>query len=493
MADPMVVNENSLATVETEPTLLDRILIEGLRVKDPDDRDAGAEWIRILLDKVLPQGRTVSAETDALINQQIAEIDQALTVQINEIMHTPKFQKLEAAWRGLKYFVFQTETSTMLKIKVLPMSKRELLNDLRNAVDFDQSAMFKLVHNEGFGMLGGEPFGCLIGDYEFSRGPEDMEVLEKMSNIAAASHAPFIAASSPQMFNFESYTELNEPRDLAKVFQSDFYIRWRAFRDSDDSRYVGLVLPHVLMRLPYGQENIKVEAFDFEEDVDGIDHKKYCWGNAAYALAARITVAFRRHGWCAAIRGVEGGGLVEDLPLHAFESPEGDPTSKTPTEVKIPDRRDAEISRLGFIPLVYYDKTNSAAFIETRSVQKPAVFLDDDANSNAELSARLQYIFATSRFAHYLKAMMRDKVGSFMSREQCEVFLNDWIKHYVLLDDMATHEQKAKRPLRDARVVVTDIPGKPGAYKAIAYLRPHFQLEELKVSLRLVANLPKQK
>jgi type VI secretion system protein ImpC len=493
MPEPIMVNENSLATLEKQPTLLDRILDEGLRVKEPEDRDACAEWLRILLDKVLPTGRKVSAETDALINQQIAEIDKALTVQINEIMHDPKLQKLEGGWRGLKYLVSQTETSTMLKIKVLSMSKRDLLKDLRNAVDFDQSAMFKLIHNEGYGMLGGEPFACIIGDYEFSRGPEDMEILEKMSNVAAASHAPFIAAASPQMFNFESFTELNEPRDLAKVFQSDFYIRWRAFRDSDDSRFVALTLPHVLMRLPYGHENIKVEAFDFEEDVNGLDHRKYCWGNSAYALGARITNAFKRYGWCAAIRGVEGGGLVEDLPLHAFEAPEGDPTSKTPTEVKIPDRRDAEISKLGFVPLIYYDKTNSAAFIETRSVQKPAVFLDDDANSNAELSARLQYIFATSRFAHYLKVMMRDKVGKFMSREQCEVFLNDWIKHYVLLDDMASHEQKAMRPLRDARVEVTDIPGKPGAYKAIAYLRPHFQLEELKVSLRLVANLPKQK
>jgi type VI secretion system protein ImpC len=435
----------------------------------------------------------VSDNTEAMLNARIAAIDQTLTNQLNEIMHHQKFQKLESAWQGLKYFVFQTETSTMLKIKLLNISKADLLKDLQKATEFDQSAIFKKVHDEGYGMLGGHPVATLIGDYEFTRHPEDMEVLEKMANLAAAAHAPFIAAASPKLFNWESFTELNEPRDLAKIFDNDFYIRWKSFRESDDSRYVGLVLPHVLLRLPYGSENIRVEAFDFEEDVNGRDHSKYLWGNAAYALGARITDAFAKYEWCAAIRGVEGGGLVEGLPVHTFTSEDGDATMKIPTEVAIPDRREGEFSRLGFIPLCYYKHTDRAAFIGTQSAQKPTVYLSDDANANAELSARLQYIFAVSRFAHYLKAMMRDKLGSFMSREQCEAFLNEWISHYVLLDDMASQEQKAKYPLREARIEVTEVPGKPGAYTAIAYLRPHFQLEELTVSLRLVAKLPVKK
>ena len=364
------------------------------------------------------------------------------------------------------------------------------MKDLRKASEFDQSAMFKKVHDEGYGVLGGAPFGALVGDYEFGRHPDDLEVLEKMSNIAAAAHAPLLAAASPKLFNWDSFTELAGPRDLAKIFDNDAYIRWKSFRESEDSRYVGLVLPHVLARLPYGKETAPVEAFDFEENVDGRDHSKYLWTNAAYAFAARLTDAFARYEWCAAIRGVEGGGLVEGLPAHTFTTDDGDIAVKCPTEIAITDRRENEFSKLGFIPLCYYKGTDRAAFLAAQSCQKPTVYLSDDANANARLSAQLQYIFAVSRFAHYLKAMMRDKIGSFMSREQCEQFLNQWISNYVLLDDMASQEQKAKFPLRQARIEVTEIAGKPGAYTAVAYLRPHFQLDELTVSLRLVAKLP---
>jgi type VI secretion system protein ImpC len=339
-------------------------------------------------------------------------------------------------------------------------------------------------------VLGGAAFGALVGDFEFGRHPDDLEILEKMSNLAAAAHAPFLAAASSKMFNWDSFTELAGPRDLAKIFDNDAYIRWKSFRESEDSRYVGLVLPHVLARLPYGKETAPVEAFDFEENVDGKDHRKYLWANAAYALAARITDAFARYEWCAAIRGVEGGGLVEGLPAHTFTTDDGDIAVKCPSEIAITDRRENEFAKLGFIPLCYYKGTDRAAFLAAQSCQKPTVYLSDDANANARLSAQLQYIFAVSRFAHYLKAMMRDKIGSFMSREQCEQFLNQWISNYVLLDDLASQEQKAKFPLRQARIEVTEIAGKPGAYNAVAYLRPHFQLDELTVSLRLVAKLP---
>ena len=292
------------------------------------------------------------------------------------------------------------------------------------------------------------------------------------------------------MFNFESFTELAGPRDLEKIFDNEAYLKWNMFRKSDDSRYVGLCLPHVLMRLPYGKETTPVEEFDYEENVDGRDHSKYLWGNAAYAFAARLTDAFARHEWCAAIRGVEGGGLVEGLPAHTFTTDDGDIATKCPTEIAITDRRENELAKLGFIPLCYYKGTDTAVFMGAQSTQKPQLYLDDDANANSRLSTQLQYILACSRFAHFLKAMMRDKIGSFMSRDQCEAFLNRWIAHYVLLDDMAPQEMKAKFPLRDARIEVSEIPGKPGAYNAVAFLRPHFQLEELAVSLRLVARLP---
>jgi type VI secretion system protein ImpC len=476
--------------VESEGSLLEKILKEGRLAPTDEERDVAKQWVEALVEQVVTHEMKVSADTEAMLNARIAAIDQALTNQLNEVMHAEAFQKLEGAWRGLKYFVFQTETSTMLKIKVMNISKGDLLKDLRKASEFDQSASFKKVHDEGYGVLGGHPFGALVGDYEFGRHPDDLEVLEKMSNLAAAAHAPFIAGASTKMFNWESYTDLAGPRDLAKIFDNDAYIRWKSFRESEDSRYVGLVLPHVLMRLPYGKETAPVEAFDFEENVDGKDHSKYLWGNAAYAFAARLTDAFARYEWCAAIRGVEGGGLVEGLPTHTFTTDDGDIAVKCPTEIAITDRREHEFAKLGFIPLCYYKGTDRAAFLAAQSCQKPTVYLSDDANANARLSSQLQYIFAVSRFAHYLKAMMRDKIGSFMSREGCEQFLNQWISHYVLLDDLANQDQKAKFPLREARIEVTEIAGKPGAYNAVAYLRPHFQLDELTVSLRLVAKLP---
>lgn len=489
MAEPA----KPLATVATsleEGSLLEKILKEGRLAPTEEERETATQWVEALVEQVLTKEMKLSADTETMLNARIAAIDQALSNQLNEVMHAEPFQKLEAAWRGLKYFVFQTETSTMLKIKVFNISKGDLLKDLRKASEFDQSAMFKKIHDEGYGVLGGAPFGALIGDYEFGRHPDDMEVLEKMSNIASAAHAPFIAAAGAKLFNWESFTELAGPRDLAKIFDNDAYIRWKSFRESDDSRYVGLVLPHVLARLPYGKETAPVEAFDFEENVDGRDHSKYLWANAAYAFGARLTDAFARYEWCAAIRGVEGGGLVEGLPTHTFTTDDGDIAVKCPTEIAITDRRENEFSKLGFIPLCYYKGTDRAAFLAAQSCQKPTVYLNDDANANARLSSQLQYIFAVSRFAHYLKAMMRDKIGSFMSREQCEQFLNQWISNYVLLDDLASQEQKAKFPLREARIEVSEIAGKPGAYNAVAYLRPHFQLDELTVSLRLVAKLP---
>jgi type VI secretion system protein ImpC len=361
---------------------------------------------------------------------------------------------------------------------------------MQRAPEFDQSALFKKVYEAEYGIFGGAPYGALIGDYEFGKHPEDMELLEKVSQTAAAAHAPFLSAATSDLFNLESFTQLDQPRDLAKIFDTTEYAKWKSFRESEDSRYVGLCVPHILMRLPYGRDTKTVEAFNYEESVDGTDHTKYLWGNAAYALGTRLTGAFAKHGWCATIRGVEGGGLVEGLPVHNFYTDQGDVVMKCPTESPITDRREKELADLGFIPLVHCKDTDYAAFFSAQSAQKPKLYDKDAANANARLSTQLPYILAMSRFAHYLKAMMRDKIGSFMTRKDCESFLNKWVMNYVTEDDAASAATKAQYPLRDARIEVSEVPGKPGSYRAVAFLKPHFQLEELSVSLRLVADLP---
>jgi type VI secretion system protein ImpC len=426
-----------------------------------------------------------------MITARIAQIDHLVSLQLNEVLHAPEFQKLEGSWRGLKYLMDQSETSEKLKIKVLNVTKKELLRDLQRAPEFDQSAMFKKVYEEEYGVFGGAPFSALVGNYEFGRGPEDIELLEKVAQVASAAHAPFLTAAAPEMMNLDSFTSIDAPRDMAKIFDSSEYAKWKSFRASEDSRYVGLCLPHVLMRLPYGKDGVQVDAFNYEEGVDGSDHSKYLWGNAAFALGARLTQAFAQYGWTAAIRGVEGGGLVEGLPTHNFTTDSGDVALKCPTEAPITDRREKELADLGFVPLVHCKGTDYAAFFSVQSGQKAKVYDSEAANANARLSTQLPYILAVSRFAHYLKAMMRDKVGSFMSRSDAERFLNQWIIQYVCPDDAASQHYKAAHPLREARVEVTEVAGKPGVYRAVAFMRPHFQLDELSVSLRLVAELPK--
>jgi type VI secretion system protein ImpC len=473
-----------------ESDLLSKILSEGRLARDEHQTEQAKDLLSEFVQQVMQGQLVMSRDMEATINTRIAAIDRLVSAQLNEIMHHEDFQKLEGSWRGLNHLVMQSETGTSLKIRVLNASKKDLLKDLEKAAEFDQSALFKKVYEEEFGTFGGAPFGALIGDYEFSNHPQDISLLEKISGVAAAANAPFIAAASPQLFGWDSYTELSEVRDLAKIFDRTEFAKYRSFRDSEDSRYVGLTLPHTLMRLPYGKDTIPTETFQFEEDVDGKDHKKYLWGNAAYSFGTRLTEAFAKYHWCAAIRGVEGGGLVQGLPTHTFKTDEGDVALKCPTEIAITDRREKEFSDLGFIPLVHCKNTDYAAFFGAQSAQKASKYDTDAANANARLSTQLQYILAVSRFAHYLKAMMRDKIGSFMSRENAQDFLNRWISNYVLLDDNAGHEMKAQYPLREARVDVVEVPGKPGVYKAVAFLKPHFQLDELTVSLRLVAELP---
>ncbi len=473
-----------------EVSLLDQILTEGKMARDDFQKEQAKDMIGEFVSQVMSGTLTMSKNMDVAINARIAEIDRLLSAQMNEIMHHQEFQKLEGSWRGLHHLVKNSLTGTMLKIRVMSVTKKELLKDFERALEFDQSAMFKKIYEEEYGTFGGAPYGALIGDYEFGNHPQDLALLESLSQVAAAAHAPFISAASSEMFGWDEFSEMTDVRDISKIFDRLEYSKWRSFRESEDSRYVGLTLPHVLGRVPYGAATKPIENFNFEEDVDGTDHKKYLWSNAAYAMGTRLTEAFSMHSWCVAIRGVEGGGLVDGLPTHTFETDEGEVAMKCPTEVAITDRREKEFSDNGFIPLVHCKGTDYAAFFATQSCNKAKKYDTDSANANARLSTQLQYIFAVSRFAHYLKAMMRDKIGSFMSRPEAQIFLNRWISKYVLENDVAPAAQKAKYPLREARVDVSEIPGKPGCYRAVAFLRPHFQLDELSVSLRLVAELP---
>jgi type VI secretion system protein ImpC len=489
MAEMEKAAATAAAGQTTESGLLDQIVAQG-RYADTAARERGRDLVKEFVAQVLDGSMTVARDADQMITARIAQIDHLVSLQLNEILHHPQFQKLEGTWRGLKYLMDQSETSTSLKIRILNASKKELLRDLQRAAEFDQSAMFKKVYEDEFGIFGGEPYGALIGDYEFSKHPDDIELLEKISQVAAGAHAPFLSAASSELLNLPSYTELDQPRDIGKIFDSTEYAKWKSFRQSEDSKYVCLTCPRILMRLPYGRETKPVDGFSYEEGVDGTDHSKYLWGNAAYALGARVTQAFAQYGWTVAIRGVEGGGLVEGLPAHTFQTDEGDVALKCPTEVAITDRREKELADQGLVPLVHCKGTDKAAFFSIQSCNKPKVYDSDAATANARISAQLPYMMATCRFAHYLKAMMRDKVGSFMSREDCWRFLNRWISQYVTQDDNASQATKAKFPLREARIDVEEVKGKPGVYRAITYLRPHFQLDELSVSLRLVAELP---
>lgn len=477
-------------TVTTEGSLLDQIVETSRIGTDTAQKERGKDLIKEFVSQVLQGEMTVSRDTEAMINARIAQLDHLISIQLSEVLHHPEFQKLEATWRGLQYLIRNSECTSMLKIRIMNVSKKELARDLQRAAEFDQSAIFKKVYEEEYGVFGGEPFAALLGDYEFGKSFEDIELLDSMSHVAAAAHAPFLTAASANLLSLDSFTNLGQPRDLGKVFDTTEYAKWKSFRQSEDSRYVGMCVPHILMRVPFGKDTRNIEAFNYEEGVDGSDHSKYLWGNAAYALATRLTNAFARYGWCAAIRGVEGGGLVEGLPTHAFNTDDGDVALKCPTEIAITDRREKELADLGFIPLVHCKGTDYAAFFSVQSSQKPRLYDQEAANANARLSTQLPYIFAVSRFAHYLKSMMRDKIGSFMSRSECEGFLNKWIQNYVTPSDDAGPTLKAQCPLREARVEVLDVPGKPGAYRAVAFLRPHYQLDELSVSLRLVAELP---
>ncbi len=491
---------------EVSETTAPSLLQQAIAATKQTEPDRARELLENLVQEALQGTVSWSKSLTASINTAIHKIDVEISKQLAAVMHHPEFRKLEGSWRGLHYLVMNSETGDTLRIRMFNLSKTELFNDLDKAIEFDQSNIYKKIYESEFGSPGGEPYSVLIGDYEFTRHPEDIALLQGMSQISAAAFAPFISSAAPKLFGWDNWTGLNKPRDLAKIFQAEEYIKWRSFRDTDDSRFVTLTLPRVLARLPYGEATKSVEEFRFEEapsDKDETkqtmvrremdDHEHYCWMNAAYALGARLTDAFAKYGWCTAIRGEEGGGKVENLPADLFKSWDGDSELKCPTEVAIPDRRENEFSNLGFLPLCHYKNTDYAVFFGGQTTQKPLKYDRPEATANAAISARLPYILASSRFAHYIKVMGRAKIGAFMEAENVEAWLNRWIKNYVNANPDADQEQKSRFPLRDAKIEVKPIPGKPGAYNAVAWLRPWLQMEELTASLRMVAELPKKK
>ena len=480
-------------------TVATSLLEQAISATKQTERSRVQELLTVLVDEALTGSVKWKKSLVTTIEQAITQIDKTLSKQLSTVMHDESFKQLEGSWRGLDYLVKNTSTSGSMRIRMLQAGKRELYKEMDKAADYDQSILFKQIYDSEFGMAGGEPYGLLIGDYQFTNSNEDMELIRKVSNVAAAAFSPFITAADSSLLGLNSWNELSSPRDLEKVQTSQEFAKWRGFRETEDSRFVTMVMPRVLARLPYGAATRPAETFNYEETpVNGkatekMEHDDYCWMNASYVLGQRITSAMTKYNWATAIRGAEGGGKVENLPLHVFKSDEGDIDSQCPTEIGITDRREAELSKLGFLPLCHYKNTDYAVFFGAQTAQKPKKYDTPEASANAEISARLPYILATSRFAHYLKVMARDKIGSFMEASDCEKWLNKWINQYVNANATANHELKAKYPLAAAEVEVTEIPGKPGSYNAVAYLRPWLQFEELTSSMRLVAQIPQLK
>ncbi|MCA9185283.1 MAG: type VI secretion system contractile sheath large subunit [Planctomycetales bacterium] len=496
MSEALTEAQGAVGTATLEAGDFSQLLRQEFKPKSDRAEEAVERAVKTLAEHVLADTSLISDDAIRSIESIIAAIDKRLSDQVNLILHHEEFQKLESAWRGLHYLVNNTETDEMLKIRVLNVSKKDLGKTLKKfkGTAWDQSPIFKKFYEEEYGQFGGEPYGCIVGDYHFDHSPPDVALLTEMAHISAASHAPFITGLAPTTMQMDSWQELSNPRDLTKIFQTPEYAAWRSLRQSEDARYVGLCMPRFLSRLPYGAKTDPVEEFAFEEDTEGADHNRYTWANAAYAMAANINRSFKLYGWCSQIRGIESGGAVQGLPTHTFPTDDGGVAMKCPTEIAISDRREAELAANGFMPLVHKKNSDFAAFIGAQSLHQPAVYDDPDATANANLGARLPYLFATCRFAHYLKCIVRDKVGSFKERSDMETWLNNWIGQYVLQNPAtASDEEKARQPLAGAEVTVEENEGNPGYYSSKFFLRPHYQLEGLTVSLRLVSKLPSGK
>ena len=494
MPDPSQSSQAQGGQPTVELSEFEALLNKEFKPKTADAKSAVATAVKTLAEQALSATSLISDDAIKSIQAIIAELDKKLSEQINLIMHHEDFKALEGTWRGLAHLINNTETDEKLKIRIFNISKKDLGKTIKKfkGTAWDQSPLFKKMYEDEFGTPGGEPYGCLVGDYHFDHTPPDVEILSGMAQIASAAHAPFLAGAAPSTLNMDSWQQLGDPRDITKIFQTPEYAPWRSLRDSDDAKYLGLAMPRFLSRIPYGAKTSPVEEFDFEEDTEGADHNKYVWSNSAFAMATNVTRAFKLYGWCARIRGAESGGMLEGLPCHTFPTDDGGVDMKCPTEIAITDRREAELAKNGFMPLSHWKNTDYAVFVGAQSLQKPTTYDDPDATANANLAARLPYLFATCRFAHYLKCMVRDKIGGFKEREDMEMWLNTWISKFCC-DTKSSEEMKAKFPLAAAEVKVEEVAGNPGYYTSKFFLRPHYQLEGLTVSLRLVSKLPSQK
>ncbi|WP_108259576.1 type VI secretion system contractile sheath large subunit [Mangrovicoccus ximenensis] len=496
MAEEATEAQGGAAVAEETGSDFSALLQKEFRPRTDAAQSAIEGAVKTLAEQALENAALISDDVLASIESMIAEIDRKMSEQMSLVLHNEEFQKLESAWRGLHHLVNNTETDEMLKIRVMNISKKDLHKTLKKfkGTAWDQSPIFKKLYEEEYGQFGGEPYGCLVGDYYFDQSPPDVELLGEIAKVSAAMHSPFITGAEPSLLQFDSWQEMANPRDLAKITSTPEYAAWNALRESEDSKYVGLAMPRFLGRQPYGAKSEPVEEFAFEEDTGNAESENFAWVNAAYAMAVNINRSFKEYGWCSRIRGVESGGAVENLPTHTFPTDDGGVDMKCPTEIAISDRREAELAKLGLMPLVHRKNTNLAAFIGAQSLHKPAEYDDPDATANAKLGARLPYLFATCRFAHYLKCMVRDKVGSFKSRDDMQRWLQKWIEQYVDYSSaVSSEEEKARKPLASAEVLVQEDESNPGYYKSQFFLRPHYQLEGLSVSLRLVSKLPSEK
>jgi len=491
------VSEQRGAAVETrDPDEFSTLLKQSFKPRSERAATEVENAVATLVQEALADATVIKDHVLDTIEEMIARLDQKLTAQINEILHAPEFQEMESAWRGLHHLVFNSETDAQLKIRVMNISKNELYRNLRlyPGARWDQSPLFKKVYEQEFGQLGGEPYGCLIADYYFSHLPTDVQLLRDLSKVASAAHCPFFAGAEPTLMGMDNWTELMNPRDLSKLFDTPEYAAWKGLRDQDDSIYVGLCMPRVLARVPYGAKTDPVEEFAFEEDTDGHRGEKYAWMNAAYAMAVNINRAFKEYGWCTRIRGVQSGGEVINLPTHTFPTDDGGVDLKCPTEIAITDRREHELAKSGLIPIIHRKNTDKAAFIGAQSIYKPRKYFGKDgvaATASDNLKSRLPYMFAVSRFAHYLKCMVRDKIGSTKEKDALQRWLQEWILEYVDgAPDISSEETKAKKPLSAASVEVFENEENPGYYMARFYLRPHYQLEAMDIGLSLVSRLP---
>ena len=486
------LNEEALAVKTIESDELGVLLKKSFKPKTEETSNAINKAVHSLAERALSETVLISQNSITTIEAFIASIDKKMTEQINHILHHEDFRILEGSWRGVERLVQNSETGEKLKVRVLDASKKELGKMFKKykGTAWDQSPLFKKLYEEEYGSAGGEPYGCMIGDYEFCHRAPDIAWLEGMSKVSAAGHIPFISAVSPELFNMESWDEVSNPRDISKILSTAEYASWNSLRENEDSKYIGLTMPRTLARLPYNNKDNPVEEFDFEENVTGKAKGRFVWSNAAYAMGLNVNRAFLEYGWCTAIRGVENGGVVEGLPAYSFQTDDGGIDMTCPTEVAITDRREAELSKAGLLPLTHWKNTDYAVFIGGQSLYAPGEYDNPEATANANLSARLPYMFAICRFAHYLKCIVRDKIGSFSNVSDIQNYLSQWISQYVVDPTGISNRVKACYPLSEAQVEVIEDESNPGYYKSIFHLKPHFQLEGLTVSLRLVSKLP---